>query len=229
MNLIVIEGLDGAGKSTQIKLLQNYLDSNAIKYRYLHFPRTGTPYFGELISRFLRGEYGALDQVDPWLVAMLFAGDRRDAASEIKNWLDEGIYVLLDRYVYSNIAYQCAKLNNREEITALKEWIFNLEFNHFSIPRPSLNIFLDVPLSFTKRKLQSGRSGDDRTYLRGGNDIHESSLTFQSRVRDIYLETAETDNTLQVVNCNGKKGEMMPAQNIHQLIVDLLIKNRVIQ
>lgn len=229
MNLIVIEGLDGAGKSTQIKLLQEYLDISAVKYRYLHFPRTGTPYFGELISKFLRGEFGALDEVNPWLVAMLFAGDRRDAASEIKSWLDEGIYVLLDRYVYSNIAYQCAKLNNREEIAALKEWIFNLEFSHFLIPRPSLNIFLDVPRSFTKRNLQSGRSGEDRIYLRGRNDIHESSLTFQSRVRDVYLETAESDNKLQIVDCSNKKGEMIPAQNIHKLILDLLIKNRVMQ
>jgi dTMP kinase len=228
MNLIVIEGLDGAGKSTQIRLLQDYFKAGAMDYRYLHFPRTGAPFFGELIARFLRGEFGTLDQVDPWLVAMLYAGDRRDAAEEIRGWLNSGIYVLLDRYVYSNIAYQCAKLDNDNESAALKEWILNLEFNHFGIPRPSINIFLDVPLSFTRKKLKSKRSGDDRSYLMGNNDIHESSITFQSAVREVYLKTAERDNTLRILDCGTKEGEMMSAESIHSMIIDLLTENKVL-
>ncbi|MFN2378806.1 MAG: dTMP kinase [Bacteroidales bacterium] len=228
MNLIVIEGLDGAGKSTQIRLLQDYFEASARDYRYLHFPRTGAPFFGELIARFLRGEFGSLDQVDPWLVAMLYAGDRRDAAEDIRRWLDAGIYVLLDRYVYSNIAYQCAKLNDIKEAEALKEWIFNLEFNHFGIPRPSLNIFLDVPLSFTRKKLQSRRNGNDRSYLKGSNDIHESNLAFQSAVRDVYLKTAETDPTLRIADCSSDDREMMSAESIHKLIINLLTENKVL-
>ena len=88
MKLFVIEGIDGAGKSTQIKLLTKFLLERGFKTKYMHFPRTDEPFFGELIVRFLRGEFGSLEEVDPWLVAMLYAGDRNDAAKTIKGWLN---------------------------------------------------------------------------------------------------------------------------------------------
>ena len=113
MSLIVLEGLDGAGKSTQIDLLQQLLASRGLRYEYLHFPRFDAPIYGELIARFLRGELGAVDAVDPYVVALLYAGDRADAAPVIRRWLDEGKFVILDRYVYSNVAYQCAKSEMR--------------------------------------------------------------------------------------------------------------------
>ncbi|MBE0675167.1 MAG: thymidylate kinase, partial [Bacteroidales bacterium] len=97
MKLVVIEGLDGAGKSTQISLLKEFLKSRNIDFRYIHFPRTDAPFYGELIARFLRGEFGTAANVDPWLVAMLYAGDRNDAATQLKGWLSEGKLVLLDR------------------------------------------------------------------------------------------------------------------------------------
>ena len=80
MKLFVIEGVDGAGKSTQIKLLREFFSEKGYNCEYLHFPRTEAPYFGELIARFLRGEFGSLNDVDPYLVAMLYAGDRKDAS-----------------------------------------------------------------------------------------------------------------------------------------------------
>ena len=97
MSLIVLEGLDGAGKSTQIDLLQQLLASRGLRYEYLHFPRFDAPIYGELIARFLRGELGAVDAVDPYVVALLYAGDRADAAPVIRRWLDEGKFVILDR------------------------------------------------------------------------------------------------------------------------------------
>ena len=112
MRFLVIEGLDGSGKSTQLKLLRDYLERNAVPYSYLHFPRLEEGVFGELIARFLRGEMGANDQVDPYLVALIFAGDRADASSQIRQWMDEGKLVIVDRYVYSNIAFTNIILNN---------------------------------------------------------------------------------------------------------------------
>ncbi|HPY68017.1 MAG TPA: dTMP kinase [Bacteroidales bacterium] len=224
MKLIVIEGIDGSGKSTQIKLLKDYLTQRGYRCEFLHFPQTDAPFFGELISRFLRGEFGTLDKVDPWLVAMLYAGDRKDASNLIRGWLENGNLVLLDRYTYSNIAYQCAKLGKKEDQEALMKWILDLEFDHFAIPRPDLNIFLDVPFSFTEKKLSSSRSGNDRKYLSGSIDIHEESLAFQKKVREMYIRVAETDEHLCIISCADEKGNILTPEMISEKVIKLIEK-----
>lgn len=228
MKLFVVEGVDGSGKSTQIKLLREFFENRGSVCEYLHFPRTGSPYFGELISRFLRGEFGSLNEVNPWLVAMLYAGDRKDASDLIRSWLNKGYVVLLDRYTYSNIAYQCAKLDDPEEQLKLMRWILDLEFRHFSIPVPDLNIFLDVPVSFTKNKLSEARTGDDRKYLNGTKDIHEGSLAFQVKVREMYLKVSKADDRLSVVNCSDPHDRMLPVNDIFRLITGIIKKRNLI-
>lgn len=222
MKLFVIEGVDGAGKSTQLKLLRDYYSEKGYACEYLHFPRTETPFFGELIARFLRGEFGSLNDVDPYLVAMLYAGDRKDASALISGWLKAGKIVLLDRYTYSNIAYQCAKLENKSDQDKLMHWILSLEFNHFAIPKPDLNIFLDVPYSFTEKNLSNTRTGNDRNYLNGTSDIHEESMTFQKKVRDIYLRVSRADDRLAVIYCSDSKGDILPSQEIFSLVLKIL-------
>ena len=222
MKLFVIEGVDGAGKSTQIKLLRDFFSEKGYRCEYLHFPRTEAPYFGELIARFLRGEFGTLSEVDPYLVAMLYAGDRKDASEMIRSWLNEGKIVLLDRYTYSNIAYQCAKLKEIPEQESLMQWILTLEFTHFSIPRPDLNIFLDVPFAFTEKKLSGTRTGEDRTYLNGSRDIHEESLDFQKKVRDVYIRVSQSENELAVVNCSSSEDTMLPPDEIFNILTGIL-------
>ena len=120
--LIVLEGLDGAGKSTQVKKLKAYLEQVGPKpMEYIHFPRYNAPVYGDLISRFLRGDFGSNETVHPQLVALLFAEDRHGASRDMKDVLSRGGTVLLDRYVYSNVAYQCAKLSDPEEGERLRE------------------------------------------------------------------------------------------------------------
>lgn len=228
MRLIVIEGVDGSGKSTQIKLLRDFFASRNYRSEYLHFPRTNTPFFGELIARFLRGEFGSLNEVDPYLVAMIYAGDRKDASPLINEWLQQGSYVLLDRYTYSNIAYQCAKIEDPAEREKLRKWILALEFEHFRIPEPGLNIFLDVPASFTEQKLSASRNGSDRSYLNGNRDIHEEDLFFQKRVRDVYINSAGTDNRIAVVECMDSEGKMMPPEKIFGIINGIIKERKLI-
>ncbi len=224
MRLFVIEGVDGAGKSTQIRMLNSYLTDMGKKAEYLHFPRTEEPYFGELIARFLRGEFGSLNEVNPWLVAMLYAGDRKDAATTIERWLKEKNVVLLDRYTYSNIAYQCAKIDDDAERDRLMDWILDLEFNHFGIPKPDINIFLDVPFNFTKKRLTLDRAGHDRNYLMGTKDIHEESLDFQKKVRGIYLGLPSKEKNFAVIDCGNDHGEMLTPEAIFGKIIDMINK-----
>ena len=211
---IVLEGLDGAGKSTQIRMLRQLFTDRGVESEYVHFPRFDSPVYGQLIARFLRGEFGGVQEVDPYLVALIFAGDRADAAPQIRQWLAEGKAVGLDRYVYSNVGFQCAKLPAGEERDRLADWIVNLEFGHNALPRPDLSLFLDVPFAFTERKLSEVREGDDRDYLQGGQDIHEASLQLQQDVRSVYLASAAKDPSLRVVDCSDASGAMESPEGI---------------
>ena len=220
---IVLEGLDGAGKSTQIKQLRALLSQRGIKSEYVHFPRVEAPVFGELIARFLRGELGSIESVDPYIVALLFAGDRADMAPQIRKWEAEGKVVIVDRYVYSNIGYQCAKIADADGQQRLKKWILDTEYGYYNIPRPDLSIFLDVPFSFTAKSLTEQRTGDDRAYLNGGSDIHESSLDLQQQVRRVYLEAAEVDESLKVIDCSNSEGGMDSPEGIFARIEALVL------
>ena len=166
--------------------------------------------YGDLISRFLRGDFGSNEAVHPQLVALLFAEDRHGAAPAVKEKLAEGRCVLFDRYVYSNIAYQCAKLADQAEAEALRNWIFDTEYGNFGLPVPDLNIFLDVPIGFVESKLKSQRGGQDREYLEGGQDIHEADIEFQKRVREIYRRQCEIDPKFIRIDCSDEYGEMLP-------------------
>ncbi len=218
MPLIVLEGLDGAGKSTQLRLMKERAAREGHATEFMHFPRTDTPLYGEAIARFLRGEFGDVDQVDPYTVALLFAGDRAAAAPMLRGWLEEGKWVLLDRYVYSNVGYQCAKVADPAARRRLKDWILDLEFGIYAIPRPDVSLFLDVPPRFTEERLAEDRGGADREYLKGGRDVHEASTEFQRRVREMYLDAAGQDPALRVIDCSDGRGQMLPPEAIFKKI-----------
>jgi dTMP kinase len=222
MNFIVIEGLDGAGKSTQIGLVEEYLLEKKIKSKFIHFPRTDSPIYGELISRFLRGELGDINTVHPYLIALIYAGDRNDASDMLRKWIDEGYVIIADRYLYSNIAFQCAKLINREEQKKLAVWIKLLEYDYNKIPVPDLNLFLNVPFEFTRKSLLNGRGGADREYLNGAEDIHEADLGFQERVRDIYLWQVQGNSDFINIDCFDENGGMQSPQAISDKIIKLI-------
>jgi dTMP kinase len=228
MPFVVIEGLDGAGKSTQINLLQDYLGKKKTGYKYLHFPRTNSPFFGEMIARFLRGEFGDISRVDPYIVALLYAGDRMDAASIIKNWIKSGNLVLVDRYVFSNIAFQCAKLLNSYEREMLRNWILKLEYEYYNIPKPDINLFLDVPFKFTAQRLTGTRNGSEREYLKGKQDIHEANLEFQNRVREVYLQEVDSNENIEIINCSKSDDKILAPEDIFEKILTTLKANNIL-
>lgn len=230
MSFIVIEGLDGSGKSTQLKLLKEYLNSQNIKYKYLHFPRTESGIFGDLVARFLRGDLGKIDQVDPYLVGLIYAGDRENAKKDINTWIKNGYLVIIDRYVYSNMAFQGAKIDDPEKKQELRNWLIELEYNYYGIPKPDLSIFLDVPFSFTTNSLKNQREGEDRDYLNGKQDIHEADLSFQEKVRQEYLTLVKSDELFQVIKCyDENKNEMFAPKLIFDKIYSSLHENNILK
>ena len=222
MKFIVIEGLDGSGKSTQVNLLKRYFEVHQLKYKFIHFPVYDSPVYGDLIARFLRGELGHIDEVNPYLVALLYAGDRNNFKETIQQWLDDGYYVLADRYVYSNIAFQCAKLQDEQAVKELKQWILKTEYDSFKIPKPDANIFLEVPETFVKQQLSSVRTGEERDYLQGKEDIHEQDMSFQERVKMIYQSLLQTEKDFSRLVCYDEQNNMLAPEIIHSRFIDFL-------
>jgi len=205
--LLVLEGADGVGKSTQTELIKKYFNTNKIKFDYVHFPKYGHNEFSEIIAQFLRGEFGDVDKVDPIFVANIYAMDRYLYLPELTTQLRENDIVLLDRYVFSNMAFQGAKYpNNSTQSTIIKKWIYDFEFEFLELPYPDLNIFFNVPIKIIEERLKVKRNGNDRNYLKGKTDIHEADLKLQSRVNHNYLELNEYDN-YKIVECESKSPE----------------------
>lgn len=216
---IAIEGLDGSGKSTQIDLLIAHFNARGVETKFVHFPRTDGNVFGDLIAKFLRGEFGDLKNVHPQLVALLFAEDRKDFAKTMQQWLQDDYVVLVDRYVWSNIAFQCAKLNGIEEKMALRNWINMFEFEYNKIPKPDLSIYLDVPFEFTNRSLTERRAGEKRAYLQGKDDIHENDMALQAAVKAEYEYLADRSHSITKLSCYASEDTMKSVDEIHKMLV----------
>lgn len=220
---LVLEGNDGAGKSSQLALLEAYFKKSGRKVRSIHFPRLDAKPYGQMIAEFLRGDFGPLGSVHPKLTALLYALDRSQAAPALKEILSAGEVFLADRYIFSNLAYQCAKVNDPEERDSLADWIETLEYASHGIPRADLTLYLDVPPEFSRANLARQRTGPDRAYLGGGKDIHEESEDLQNRVREEFLRLAKNrPSEIGVVDCRGAEGGIADRKTIHSRIVDAL-------
>ncbi|MBR6700635.1 MAG: dTMP kinase [Firmicutes bacterium] len=224
---IVIEGMDGSGKSTQTKKLNEYLNKHGYKVKTFHFP-SGEGFYGNIVNRFLRGDYGRAEDVDPYFAAFVFAGDRKEMSDTVNGWLEEYDIVLMDRYTFSNIAYQCAKIDSVKEQKKLRDWIFTLEFDIFNIPKPDMSIFLGVPMSFVKHQLGRERVGEERDYLNGKADIHEKDMSLQYRVGEQYRIMCSERDEMVMMDCTNDQGHMLNGDRIHKNIIKLLKEKEII-
>ncbi|EKD91262.1 MAG: Thymidylate kinase [uncultured bacterium] len=222
--LIVIEGTDGAGKGTQLKILEDKLKSLKIKFKVIDFPRYTNNLYGELVGRFLKGEFGPLDQVDPYIASLAYAGDRMLAGHEIKNWLADGQVVIANRYVLSNKAYMAARLPENERKKYIN-WLEKLEYGLNKVPREDLVIFLYVPSEIGQenvlKKEKRSHLGDKK------RDIMEEDLNFQKKVAQIYLEFAIKASNWALIECTSN-GKMRSKQEIHEEILKILESRRII-
>lgn len=207
--IISLESCDAAGKSTQSRIIERYFIKQGKKVKKLHFPMYGHNQFSELISKFLRGEFGNINEVDPLFVANIYAMDRYMYKNQLVKDLNENDIVILDRYVFSNFAFQGAKIQDVNKRYEIIDWIWKFEFNFLSLPYPDLILFFDVPIDIIEKRLNIERKGDDRNYLNGKKDIHEQNIQFQSNVRDIYLEIKNSKN-YYIIDTHNKNKILKP-------------------
>ncbi len=194
--LIAIEGIDGSGKGTQAKRLHERLQETGVRSELISFPRYSQTHFGATIGRFLNGEFGQLDQVDPHLAATLYAADRFESLGMLNDLLASRDVVVSDRYVPSNIAHQGAKRTGdaRQQLT---EWISQVEYGVFRLPKADLVIHLDLPAE-TAQELIARKS--QRDYTDKAADLQEADHEYLATVRQAYLDLAAIEDNWQTVS-----------------------------
>ena len=214
--LIVIEGVDGSGKSTQFKLLRDRLNSEGYTVESLHFPRHGEGFFGRMVDDYLNGKFGNATQVNPYLASMIYAGDRWEAKDKLEDWLNQGSVVLLDRYMTSNKGHQVGKLKTDEEKLSCIAWLDKMEYETFKIPRPDLVIYLDVPPEFNLGLLAK-REHSGKEYIKGKQDQHESSEVHLRDAGDAYRFVTDKYDYWKRINC-VKDDSLMGIEEIHDMV-----------
>ena len=166
--LIAIEGIDGSGKQTQAKLLELSLKAEGIPVYSTGFPQYDS-WFGSMVGKFLNGDLGPLESVDPHFTALLYAGDRFEAKSRLEAELNQGKVVIVDRYIGSNLAHQVARAMPEKRAEFLR-WIEHLEYTIYKLPHEDLILYMRIPPS-QSQQLVERKSG--RAYTAAKYDLQE--------------------------------------------------------
>jgi len=226
--MIVFEGIDGSGKSTQSKLLMNRLKKNGYKVATIDFPRHGHP-SAYLVDKYLQDRYKGARQLNAWRVSIFYACDRYDASFEIRKLLEQGKIVIVDRYVGSNMGHQGSKIEDKKKRKEFIKWLEDLEYKFFGIPRPDINILLKTS-STISRKFSANitdieKLSKKRAYL--GNkkqDILEKDAKHLEHALNSYLEVAKIyPKEFAVIECL-QNGKMLAPETIHQMVWEALGK-----
>ncbi|WP_299462975.1 thymidylate kinase [uncultured Gimesia sp.] len=194
--LIAIEGIDGSGKGTQAGRLHAKCQEQGIVSSLIGFPRYDQTLFGKSIGDFLNGRFGQLDEVNPFLASLLYAGDRFESRDHIFKMIESSQVVILDRYIPSNIAHQGAKLSGGERAEFI-QWIEQIEYEIYRMPRLDLAILLDLPADEAQKLVAEKQA---RSYTEKAADLQEADQTYLANVRQVYLQLADVNQHWRKIN-----------------------------
>jgi dTMP kinase len=202
--LIVLDGTDGAGKTTQTNLLVDTLRQLGYEVEIADFPKYGSKSAGPL-EEHLEGKYGAMN---PEASSIFYAVDRFDASFQIRKWLDEGKIVIANRYVTANAGHQGGKIADRADRLKFFKWLNNLEYKIFGIPKPDLNLILHVPAKVAQKR---AHKRDKK------RDLYDRDLKHLESAEKVYLEIAQLFPNTRLVEC-AEGNEMLTPTEVHNQI-----------
>jgi len=212
---IVFEGIDGAGKTTQAKLLLGYLKKIKKRAVFIHFPQYQTK-SGGLIENYLQGQYG---KIGSYQASVFYAADRFDGGLNIRKWLKEGYIVIADRYFASNIGHQGGKIKTKNEREKFFHWLYNFEYKLFKIPKPTISFLLMMPPRVAQKlkMIVAKKKG-------GKLDIHEKNLIHLKNAERAYLHATKIfPKDFRIIESMHDKKLRSP-NNIHQEILEQVQK-----
>ena len=209
--LIVIEGTDGSGKSTQFRLMSERLEKDGIAFKHIVFPRYSEE-SSALIRMYLGGQFGSKpSDVNAYAASSFYAVDRYASYKmDWGKWYEDGGVVLSDRYTTSNAVHQASKEQGKSREEYLK-WLYEFEYDKLGLPRPDLTIYLDVPTDFTEKMLR-GREAATNTKA----DIHEKDMQYLATCRQCGRDAAAFYGWT-VIQC-VRDGKMRSIEDIHNEI-----------
>lgn len=210
---IVIDGSDGSGKSTQYKQLCDHLTKESIEFETIKFPQYGQP-SAHFVEQYLQGKYGQADEVPAKRTSVFYALDRYAASWHIREQLEQGITMVVDRYVASNMGHQGAKMPEADTRKEFFSWLDDFEFNLMDIPRPDLNIVLSISDAQAQRNIAKRAAESDHA-----SDIHEANADFLRRSAEVYREICDLfPDQYTRIDCMKDESNMLPIEDIHNQI-----------
>jgi dTMP kinase len=211
---IVLEGIDGSGKRTQLEMLAKAFQARRIACTQVGFPNY-QGFFGKLVAQFLNGEFGPLHGVDPHFSALLYAGDRLESKPAIEAALASGKAVLADRYIGSNLAHQGARVppEKREEFLA---WLKRLEYEIYALPPEDLVIYLRLPVAQAHRLVAQKGARDYTARLR---DIQEADVTHLEAASQVYDQLSQQRGWATVECCDAPGTALRSPESIHKEVM----------
>jgi len=210
---IVIDGTDGSGKATQTNLLVERLKKENYDVETIDFPQYGQK-SAALVEEYLNGKFGTAEEVGPYIASIFYACDRYAASFKIKDWLNKNKIVISNRYVSANMGHQAGKIRSMKERDKFLEWLEDLEFNIFGIPKPDKNILLYMPPEMGQKLVE--KKGY-RAYVDGNKkDIHEEDINHLKNAAKAYLYVAKKYDWI-VIDC-APENKLKAIEEIHNLI-----------
>jgi len=222
---IVLEGIDGSGKATQLKLLVSLLKKKGHQVKEVDFPQYYTTLSGKLVGRFLKGEFGKIGEVNPYLACLPYAADRFEAKERIKKWLSQGKIVIANRYTGSNMGHQTIKLPKKDQPGFLR-FLEKMEYEVLGIPKEDIDVFLYMPVKMGQRLVD--KKGN-RGYVGGKKrDIHEADIKHLKNASEMYLRLVKHYPHWVKIDCCDRKGNLRTPDEIHEIVYKTLRKRKII-
>lgn len=216
--LIVIDGGDGSGKTTQANLLVDYLKTKKIPVKYMDFPQYYHSFHGKTVAKFLRGEFGKIDEVSPYLASLAYAVDRVSVKKEMDDFLEAGGYIISNRYATSSMAHQSAKFKDEKEKKEFLKWIYELEYKVHKMPKENLVIYLYVPWEIGL--ILTGKKTFNEKFLEGKKDI-TNDQDHRIKTENTYLNFVKKYKHWIKIDCVKNK-QLLSKENIHHQIITVL-------
>ena len=225
---MAIEGIDGSGKGTQAQLLLERAGGMEYTAALFSFPQYQITKSSKWIAEYLKGKLGELDEVHPLFAGTLFALDRFESKNQIIHSLKERDLVIMDRYVASNLAYQGARVANGDR-TKFVDLLLKLEYEIYGLPRPSLTLFLDMPVAFSEYLISERGTrtytAQDATFKDLAElvdlppdryDIHEENTEYLHAVHEMYYLLIRSNDIYPhiVINCQNEDGGLRSREDI---------------